>query len=260
MAEATNAAMVSLVGAGCGAADLITVRGLRRLRNADAVLHDALISPELLEEIRPDAVRLYVGKRGYCVGSTQQETIHEALIRLAREGKTVCRLKCGDPCLFGRGGEEAEALAEAGIPFEIIPGVSAAFGAAAEASIPLTHRAVGQSITFATGHFHPDSQDCTLDWPALARAPVVVFYMATRYIAEIAAKLIEQGASPNTAVAILENGTLANQRETIGELWNIAALNTDVQAPAVLVIGEVIRHRPQRNALLSQFATAEVPE
>ena len=242
---------VTLVGAGPGSPDLITVRGLRCLQTADAVLHDALIAPELLREARPDAVILHVGKRGYCVGSTTQETIHEALVRLARQGLNVCRLKGGDPCLFGRGGEEAEALVEAGIPFEIIPGVTSALGATAAAGIPLTHRDVGQSVTFATGHFDPDSPDCTLDFAALAKMPVVVFYMAVRNLAAIAAKLIDNGLSPATPAAILENGTFDHQRTVVGELATIGeqALSEHIAAPALFVVGEVVRYRENLLAL-----------
>ena len=249
--NAIPAGRVSLVGAGPGSPDLITVRGLRCLQNADAVLHDALIAPELLREARPDAVILHVGKRGYCIGSTTQETIHEALVRLARQGLTVCRLKGGDPCLFGRGGEEAEALAEAGIPFEIIPGVTSALGATAAASIPLTHRDVGQSVTFATGHFDPDSPECTLDFASLAKMPVVVFYMAVRNLAAIAAKLIDNGLSPTTPAAILENGTLDHQRTIVGELATIGdqALSEHIAAPALFVVGEIVRYREKLLAL-----------
>jgi uroporphyrin-III C-methyltransferase len=184
---------VYLVGAGPGAPDLITLRGLRILRVADVVLPDALIAPELLAEAQPGAEVIPVGKRGYCIGSTRQETINDALIRLAREGKSVCRLKCGDPCVFGRGGEEAEALAEAGVPFEIVPGVTSATSACAAAGIPLTHRAVGQAVVLATGHHDPDSPDCTLDWSTLARMPALVFYMAGRHFARIAERLGDGG-------------------------------------------------------------------
>jgi uroporphyrin-III C-methyltransferase len=237
--------IVYLVGAGPGVPDLITLRALRILRTADAVLYDALLSPELLLEAKPDAELLSVGKRGYCIGSTNQETIHEALIRLAREGKTVCRLKCGDPCLFGRGGEEAEALAAKGIEVVIVPGVTSALGAAAVAGIPLTHREIGPSVTFATGHHDPDSEDCKLDWPMLARSPAVVFYMAVRHIERIAAKLIECGMPATTAAAIIENGTLTNQREIIADLEIIGDLgrSANVQAPALFIVGEVVRHR-----------------
>ncbi len=253
---------VYLVGAGPGSPDLITLRGLRCLQSADVVLHDALIAPELLREARPDAVVLYVGKRGYCIGSTTQETIHDALVRLARAGHRVCRLKCGDPCLFGRGGEEAEALVEAGIPFEIIPGVTSALGATAAANIPLTHRAVGQAVTFATGHYDPDSPECTLDFAALAKMPVVVFYMAVRNLAAIAAKLAGNGLSPTTPVAILENGTLEQQRTIVGELATIGeqARLENVQAPALFVVGEVVRYREKLLALSTQALSSSPGE
>jgi uroporphyrin-III C-methyltransferase len=235
--------MVYLVGAGPGAADLITLRGLRVLRSADVVLHDALISPELLEEAGPHAELVSVGKRGYCVGSTKQETINEALVRYARAGKSVCRLKCGDPCVFGRGGEEAEVLAEAGIPFEIVPGVTSAVGACAAAGIPLTHREAGQAVALVTGHHDPDSPDCTLDWDALARLPGAVFYMAVRYVARIAAKLSASGLAPNTPAAVIESGTLPAQRVLVGDLSEIGSIaeRAAISGPAVFVVGEVVR-------------------
>ena len=236
---------VYLVGAGPGSADLITVRGLRLLQTADVLLHDALISQDLIDEASVHAEIIAVGKRGYCVGSTRQETINEALVRLAREGKSVCRLKCGDPCVFGRGGEEAEILAEAGIRFEIVPGVTSAVGACAAAGIPLTHRDVGQAVALVTGHHDPDSPECTLDWQALARLPGLVFYMASRHIARIAAKLCDNGLSPSTPVAIIESGTLEHERIRTGTLADTAlSLNPDdVTAPAIFVVGECVRYR-----------------
>lgn len=236
---------VYLVGAGPGSADLITVRGLRLLQTADVLLHDALISQDLIDEASVHAEIISVGKRGYCTGSTRQETINDALVRLAREGKSVCRLKCGDPCVFGRGGEEAEILAEAGIRFEIVPGVTSAVGACAAAGIPLTHRDVGQAVALVTGHHDPDSPECTLDWQALARLPGLVFYMASRHIARIAAKLCDNGLSPSTPVAIIESGTLEHERIRTGTLADTAlSLNPDdVTAPAIFVVGECVRYR-----------------
>ena len=231
---------VYLVGAGPGAADLITVRGLRILQSADVVLHDALISPKLLQEARADAEVVSVGKRGYCVGSTRQETINDALVRLAREGKSVCRLKCGDPCVFGRGGEEAEVLADAGIPFEIVPGVTSATAACAAAGIPLTHRDAGQAVALVTGHHDPDSPDCTLDWEALARLPGIVFYMAARHVAKIAARLSDNGMSHDTPAAVIESATLPAQRVLVGDLRDIGARVEGVSGPAVFVVGEVV--------------------
>ena len=242
MRRFVSGGMVYLVGAGPGAADLITVRGLRILRAADVVLHDALISPELLEDAGPHAELVSVGKRGYCVGSTKQETINDALVRYAREGKSVCRLKCGDPCVFGRGGEEAEVLAEAGIPFEIVPGVTSAVGACAAAGIPLTHRDAGQAVALVTGHHDPDSPDCTLDWDALARLPGVVFYVGVRHVARIAAKLAASGLAPDTPAAVIESGTLPGQRVFVGELSEIGGVleGAAIKGPAIFVVGEVV--------------------
>jgi uroporphyrin-III C-methyltransferase len=235
---------VYLVGAGPGAPDLITVRGLNCLRRADFVLYDALTPPELLAEARPDAERIYVGKRGYCVGSTVQGEINELLVQLGRAGHVVCRLKGGDPCVFGRGGEEAEALAAAGVPFEIIPGVTAAV-ALGTIGIPLTHREVGQSVALVTGHFAPDSPDCTLDWTALARMSGVVFYMGLRHLEAIAGHMIAAGADPQTPAAVVASLTRPGQRIIDGPLCELAELvrGADVQAPAVIVVGEVVRHR-----------------
>ena len=243
MGRSATTGRVTLVGAGPGSPDLITLRGLRVLRSADVVLHDWLISPELLEEARPDAAVIPVGKRGYCVGSTKQETINDALVRFAREGKSVCRLKCGDPCVFGRGGEEAEVLAAAGIPFEIVPGVTSATAACAAAGIPLTHRDVGQAVALVTGHHDPDSPDCTLDWDALARMPGIVFYMAVRHVAKIAARLSDSGMSPDTPAAVIESATLPAERVVVGDLTDIGARTEGLAGPAVFVVGEVVRYR-----------------
>lgn len=251
MRRFATAGTVYLVGAGPGAADLVTVRGLRVLRTADIVLHDALISPDLLEEAGPHATLVPVGKRGYCVGSTKQETIHDAMLRFARAGKSVCRLKCGDPCVFGRGGEEAEFLTAEGIPFEIVPGVTSATAACAAAGIPLTHRDVGQAVALVTGHHDPDSPDCTLDWDALARLPGVVFYMGVRHLAKIAARLSDNGLSLDTPAAVIENATLSNQREFVGTLADIggAVEGAGITGPAVFVVGEMVRKAHGRPSL-----------
>lgn len=253
---------VYLVGAGPGSPDLITVRGLRILRVADVVLYDALVSPELLAEARSDAERVSVGKRGYCIGSTRQETINEALLRFAREGKSVCRLKCGDPCVFGRGGEEAEVLAEAVVPFEIVPGVTSAVGACAAAGIPLTHRSAGQAVALVTGHHDPDSPECTLDWDAIARMPGVVFYMAVRHVARIAARLSDSGMSSDTPAAVIESGTLPDQRILIADLGTIGRETgaAAVTGPAVFVVGEVVRYREKLKSLAHGRRESAVPE
>jgi len=251
----TTTGTVYLVGAGPGAIDLITVRGLRILQSADVILHDALISPEMVQEAAPDAEIVSVGKRGYCIGSTRQEHINAAMVRYARLGKSVCRLKCGDPCVFGRGGEEAEMLVTEGIPFEIVPGVTSAVGATAAAGIPLTHRDAGQAVTLVTGHHDPDSLDCTLDWDALARMPAVVFYMAVRHIGRIAARLGDSGMSLTTPAAVIESGTLLRQRvhvATLGEIGTVTEAAA-VVGPAIFVVGEIVRFREK---LLAVTATS----
>ena len=254
MGRFASAGVVYLVGAGPGAADLITVRGLWILRSADAVLYDALVVPDLLAEARPGAELVAVGKRGYCVGSTKQETINEAMVRYARVGYSVCRLKCGDPCIFGRGGEEAEALVESDVPFEIVPGVTSAIGACAAAGIPLTHRDVGQAIAFVTGHHEPDSPDCTLDWDALARMPAVVFYMSVRHIAKIAERLSDSGMSLAMPAAVIESGTLTAQRVLAGNLEDIGHLteSASIVGPAIFVVGEIVRYRDKLLGLTAQ--------
>lgn len=245
---------VYLVGAGPGAADLITVRGLKLLQAADVVAHDALIHPDLLAEIPATAERVLVGKRGYCVGSTHQDTIHELLAHHARQGKCVVRLKCGDPCVFGRGGEEAERLAEQGIPFEIVPGVTTALGACAAANIPLTHREAGQVVAFVTGHLDPDSAESKLDWEALAGLSNLVIYMGLRHLDRIAAKLIAAGMPGDTPAAVVENATLPDMRTVDGELATIAALSREaaVAAPAVIVVGPAVRFRDRLLQLAEQ--------
>ncbi|MDB5306657.1 MAG: Uroporphyrinogen-III methyltransferase [Gemmataceae bacterium] len=239
--------IVSLVGAGPGSPDLITVRGLALLRRADVVVYDALVHPGLIAETRPGAEHVYAGKRGYCVGSTLQETINDVLVSRARQGLRVVRLKGGDPCVFGRGGEEAEYLAGHGVPFEIVPGITTAVGACAAASIPLTHRAAGQSIALVTGHFDPDSRECTLDWAALARMSSIVVYMGLRHIERLADRLIAAGLSPDTPAAVIANATLPSQVVVDSPLDRLAAAThaAGVRAPAVIVIGEAVGYRPK---------------
>jgi len=243
--------MVYLVGAGPGAPDLVTVRGLNALRRADVVVYDALVHPELLAHAPADAERVYAGKRGYCVGSTLQETIHEVMASRARAGLTVVRLKGGDPCVFGRGGEEAEYLAERGIPVEVVPGVTTAVGACAAAGIPLTHRDETQAVTLVTGHFDPDSPDCKLDWHALARAGTLVVYMGLRHLDAIAARLIAAGLAPDTPAAVICRGTLPDQQVIDSPLSLLpeAARAAGATAPAVIVVGEVVAHRARMLAL-----------
>jgi len=217
------------------------------LRTADVVVYDSLIHPELLAEAKPDAERVFVGKRGYCVGSTRQEAINDVLVNRARDGLAVVRLKGGDPCLFGRGGEEAAHLSQHGVPFEIVPGVTSAVGACAAAAIPLSHRDVGQSVTLVTGHFDPDSAECTLDWDALVRSTTLVVYMGLRNVEKIAARLIAAGMPADTPAAAIASATLASQIviDSPLSLLPAAIRQARLTAPAVLVIGEVVRFREQ---------------
>jgi uroporphyrin-III C-methyltransferase len=226
------------------------------LQTADVVVYDALICSDLLSEISPRAEHVFAGKRGYCVGNTLQETIHDLLVSRAREGLSVVRLKGGDPCVFGRGGEEAEYLAELGIPFEIVPGVTTAVGACAAANIPLTHRDAGQAVALVTGHFDPDSPECRLDWAGLTGMSTVVVYMGLRYLDRIAAKLAAAGMPANTPAAVVERATRPDQRIVDGTLETIAAAAEEagIQAPAVIVVGECVRFRERLLALAEQSA------
>ncbi len=254
----TQLGTVALVGAGPGSPDLITVRGLKLLRAADVVVYDALIHPDLLAEVRDDAEKLYAGKRGYCVGSTLQETICDVLVNRARQGLRVVRLKGGDPCVFGRGGEEVDCLAGHGVPFEIVPGVTTAVGACAAANIPLTHRDAGQSVALITGHFDPDSAECTHDWHALARMSTLVVYMGLRHLDKIVSRLITAGLDSETPAAVIANATLPNQIVIDSPLSLIAAKAwaANVSAPAILVIGETVRARQTLLGLAASTHTA----
>lgn len=235
---------VVLVGAGPGDPGLLTLRALRALQNADVILYDRLVSAEILDLARRDAERINVGKTA---GSAQvsQEEINAQLVQLAQQGKRVCRLKGGDPFIFGRGGEELEALAAAGVRFEVVPGVTAAAGCAAYAGIPLTHRDHAQSLVFVTGHVKDETDNGdALDWDHLARpAQTVVFYMGLGHLGQILQRLRERGAPSSRAAAIVEQGTRATQRVVTGTLADLAqkAQEAGVQSPALLIVGEVTR-------------------
>ena len=229
----------SLVGAGPGDPGLLTIRALQLMQRADVVVYDRLVSREVLALARRDAEMITVGKTPGCKTTTQEE-INELLIRLVRDGKRVCRLKGGDPFMFGRGGEEMEALANAGLGYQIVPGITAAAGCAAYSGIPLTHRDLAQSAVFLAAH-GKDSVD-RLDWPSLARdRQTLALYMAVRRFPDIQSKLLEYGRSPDTPIAIIENGTSDKQRVIHGYLENLIDLakQHDVQAPAILIVGEV---------------------
>ena len=228
---------VSLVGAGPGDAGLLTLKGLQRLQQADVVLYDALVSEPVLELVRRDAECVFVGKRAGRHSVRQEET-NQLLLAYARAGKRVVRLKGGDPFVFGRGGEELEVLKAAGIPFEVVPGITAALGATAYAGIPLTHRDHAQTAMFITGHCRPDGK--TLSWPTLAQGKqTLVVYMGTIKAAELAAELQAHGRAADTPVAVISQGTLPTQQVFTGYLKDLPELAARAPAPALLVIGEV---------------------
>ena len=241
--QAPVTGFVSLVGAGPGSPELLTLRALRVMQRANVVLYDHLVAPALVDLARRDAERLYVGKEQdrHALG---QDEINALMVRLAREGKRVVRLKGGDPFIFGRGGEEIEALAAQGVDFEVVPGVTAAAGAASYAGIPLTHRDYAQSCVFATGHLKDGSAQ--LDWAALARPrQTVAIYMGVGALARICEGLVEHGLAADTPAALVEKATLPEQRVVQGTLATLpaAAAAAAVKPPALLIVGEVVRLR-----------------
>ena len=243
-----------LVGAGPGDPGLLTIRALQILETADVILHDRLVSDEVLGLARRDADRISVGKTPGCRANSQEE-INALLVSLVRAGKRVCRLKGGDPFIFGRGGEEAEALKSAGLRYQVIPGITAAAGCAAYSGIPLTHRDLSQSVALVTAH-GKDSVD-SLDWPALARErQTLAFYMAVQRFPDLMNHLIDNGRSADTPVAIIENGTTPRQRVirgTLGQLTLLAEANK-VAAPAMLIVGEVAALGAELPAAMPHFS------
>ena len=232
--------MVHLVGAGPGDPDLLTLKAHRLLQRADVIVYDRLVSHEVLAMARRDAERLYVGKRraAHCV---PQAEINDRLVSLAREGKSVVRLKGGDPLVFGRGGEEIEALLAAGVAVEVVPGVTAALGCAASAGIPLTHREHAQACVFVTGHLKDGTVD--LDWQMLSRPrQTVVIYMGARTLPVIARQLTENGLPANTPIALIENGTTERERRVGGTLATIEgqARRAGLTGPTLCMVGEVV--------------------
>jgi uroporphyrinogen III methyltransferase/synthase len=237
--------IVFLVGAGPGDPGLMTIRSLDLIVAADVIVHDRLIPRDALAAARPDAEILYVGKEPGDA-SIAQEDIEKLLIDRAREGKIVVRLKGGDPFVFGRGGEEAEALADAGIPFEVVPGVTAGVAAPAYAGIPVTHRDDASAVAFVTGHEDPDKEDSAVDYEALGRFPgTLVFYMGVKALPRIAEALIEAGRDPSEPAAVIERGTLPGQRTASSTLEGIAqaAKEAGIKPPSVTVIGPVAARR-----------------
>ena len=238
--------IVYLVGAGPGDPGLLTVRGRDLLARCDAVVYDALANPALLAGI--DAERHDVGKRGGSADSARQDEICALLVRLAREGKRVVRLKGGDSFVFGRGSEEAQALASAGIPFEVVPGVTAGIAAPAYAGIPVTHRGLATSVTFVTGHEDPAKGAPTIDWDALARSGgTLVLYMGVRSLARIVAALRDAGLADGTPAAAIQWGTHASQHTVVATLATLEqrVAEAGLEAPVIFVIGEVVRLRDE---------------
>ncbi|HMD60461.1 MAG TPA: uroporphyrinogen-III C-methyltransferase [Opitutaceae bacterium] len=232
---------VYIVGAGPGDPELLTLKARRVLAEADVVVYDQLVSPEVLDIAPPGCERLFAGKKAGQCSRTQLE-IDEALVRLALGGKTVVRLKGGDPFVFGRGGEEAAALASAGVPFEIVPGVTSALAAAAYAGVPLTHRSHSSAIVLLTGHEDPSKPGATVRWEDYARLKATLcIYMGVKNLPMIARRLEDGGLAAATPAVIVQSATTEGHRRIVGTLGTIAGLaaRADVGSPAMIIIGEV---------------------
>ena len=236
---------VYLVGAGPGDPGLITVKGVDCIARADVVVYDYLASPALLAHANPNAEMIYVGKKGGD-HTLAQEGINALLVEKARQGKTVARLKGGDPFIFGRGGEEAEVLIAAGIPFEVVPGVTAAIGASAYAGIPLTHRAHTTEVAFVTGHEDPTKSESSINWKALATGiGTLVFFMGVKNLGTIVRNLTANGKAADTPVAVVRWGTTPKQKTVTGTLHTIEAVvrEAGIKAPAIIIVGTVVNLR-----------------
>ncbi len=240
-----EAGWVWLTGAGPGDPGLLTLHALNGLGQADVVVYDALVGDGVLALANPACRMEYAGKRGGRPSAEQPDISHR-LVQLARAGKRVLRLKGGDPFVFGRGAEEAFALVAAGVPFRVVPGITAGIGGLAHAGIPLTHRDINSAVTFITGHGASGGVPEALDWPAIAAgAPVIVLYMALRHLREISGKLIAAGRSEDEPVALISRASLADQRvleTTLGACAGDAEA-ARIEPPALIVIGEVVRLR-----------------
>ncbi|WP_279146471.1 siroheme synthase CysG [Photobacterium carnosum] len=230
---------VALIGAGPGDVGLLTLRGLQLMQQADVVLYDYLVSDEVMALVRRDAELVCVGKKaGF--HSVPQEQTNRLIVEYAQQGKRVVRLKGGDPFVFGRGAEELEVLAEAGIDFQVVPGITAAAGATAYAGIPLTHRDYAQTAMFITGHLKPDGKQ--LDWSTLARGnQTLVIYMGLMKSSHIQQQLLDHGRAPDTPIAIIERGTQATQKVLTGQLHELADLAQHAASPSLIVVGEVVK-------------------
>ena len=242
-----EAGKVWLIGAGPGDPDLLTVKAARLIAWADVLVFDHLVGDGIMDLARPDARRIYAGKEA-SKHTLPQEAINKLLVDLAREGLAVVRLKGGDPFIFGRGGEELETLAASGIPFEVVPGVTAASGCAAYSGFPLTHRDHAQAVTFVTGHLKDHTVN--LDWPALARPnQTVVFYMGIGAAEEICRQMISHGLPPQTPAAVVRNGTLPTQQSLLATLETLPQRieQAGITPPALIVVGSVVNLHAQLN-------------
>lgn len=243
--QAVPSAVVTLMGAGPGDPELLTVKALRALQSAELLLHDHLVSDAILELAPQQAERIYVGKES-SRHTMPQEEIGALMVRLARQGRRVLRIKGGDGYIFGRGGEEAQVLAAAGIPFKVIPGITAAQGAAAACGIPLTHRDHARSLVLTTGHLQENRQ-VDLDWQALARPEqTVIIYMGLGTLPIICEQLIAHGLPASTPAALIERATLPNQRCITGTLGNLPAIaqSEELKPPTLIMIGQVVSLHP----------------
>ncbi|HAS3655471.1 TPA: uroporphyrinogen-III C-methyltransferase [Vibrio cholerae] len=251
-----QAGEVALVGAGPGDPELLTVKALSYLQQADVVLYDYLVSDEIMALIPSETILVCVGKRaGH--HSVPQEKTNQLLVDFARQGYRVVRIKGGDPFMFGRGGEELEVLFEAGVKFQVVPGITAAAGATAYAGIPLTHRDYAQSALFVTGHLKAQAGD--LDWSTLARGKqTLVIYMGLSNAAAIAEQLQLHGRQASTPVAIIERGTQVNQQVLIGTLQTLPNLASQAQSPALIVVGEVVALAAKLHWFGEQGATQQL--
>ena len=248
--EKKSAPMVYLVGAGPGDPGLITIRGKELLERAEVLIYDYLASKKLLKYVPRDAEFIYAGKRGGVKHTHTQEEINQMLIDRALSGRRVVRLKGGDPFIFGRGGEEIEELAEAGIPFEIVPGVTSATAAATYAGIPITHRQYTSTVAFVTGHEDPSKKDSNIAWDKLATGVgTIVVYMGIKNLKSITEKVIKYGRDPHTPVAVVRWASTSEQRTVVGNLENIAEIvkKNNIKPPSLVIIGEVVNLRDTIN-------------
>ena len=239
---------VYLVGAGPGDPDLLTFKALRLIQQADVVLYDRLVSKGVMELVRRDSELIYVGKKGGSDKSTKQVDINDQLVELAKSGKRVCRLKGGDPFIFGRGGEEIESLSEHGIPFQVVPGITAASGCSSYAGIPLTHRDYSQSCRFVTAHLKNGTTN--LPWEEfIIDQQTIVFYMALSGANYICQKLMEHGMDKDMPIAIIEKGTMPEQKVYISSLTKLPDLlaTEDIHAPTLMIVGEVVKLNEKLN-------------